>query len=238
MRAFSVRAVVFDAVGTLITPDPPAGVVYHRVGERHGSERSVAEVTRAFGRAFRLATRGGPGEPHRTDETKERAFWHEVVRAVWDDLPRAAAEASFQELFDHFSRPAAWRAYADVAPALAALRERGLTLAVASNFDARLHRVFAGLPELQGIGRRFVSSEIGWRKPDRRFFAAVCEGLGLEPRHVLYVGDEPESDVAAAIDAGLNAILIERDGASGPGLVTELSQLPDLVGPTPRGGGT
>src|SRR5262245_26831348 len=32
-----VRAVVFDAVGTLITPDPPAPAVYSAVGRRHGS---------------------------------------------------------------------------------------------------------------------------------------------------------------------------------------------------------
>ena len=40
-----VRAVFFDAVGTMIHPDPPAATVYARVGRRFGS-RLPAEAVR------------------------------------------------------------------------------------------------------------------------------------------------------------------------------------------------
>src|ERR1700693_3322915 len=36
----AIRAVAFDAVGTLIHPDPPAGEVYAAVGPRFGSPRA------------------------------------------------------------------------------------------------------------------------------------------------------------------------------------------------------
>jgi len=232
-----VAAVVFDAVGTLITPDPAAGIVYHRVGRRYGSRKSKAEIIASFGRAFRAATRGAGSEPHRTSEAIERAFWREVVQAVFSELPNADAERCFDDLFEYFSRPEAWRVYPDVRPAVQALGSN-LKVAVASNFDARMHGVFEGLPELSGIAPRFVSSEIGWRKPDRRFFGGVCRGLGLEPGRVLYVGDEEKSDVAAAVDAGLRAVLVRREGPAGPGVVTDLSQLPGLIAPTSDGDGT
>ncbi|HEX6984819.1 MAG TPA: HAD-IA family hydrolase, partial [Planctomycetaceae bacterium] len=230
----SIRAVVFDAVGTLITPEPSAGEAYHAVGRRHGSARDAGEVARRFAECFRATLRTDGGDPHRTDEATERAFWRAVVAGVFDDLSADAAERCFQSLFAHFACPAAWRVFADVGPALRELHSRGRTLAVASNFDARLHGVFAGHPELAAIDRRFVSSEIGWRKPDRRFFAAVCDGLGRRPEEVLYVGDEPESDVAAASEAGLRSVLLRRGGPPGPGVLTDLAQLPPLLGPTSR----
>lgn len=230
----SIRAVVFDAVGTLITPDPPAGVAYHLAGRRHGSRRGEAEVIRRFTEAFRRTPREAVSEPHRTDEAVEREFWRSVVRDVFDDLSPEAVEACFVDLFEHFSRPDAWRVYPDVGPALGELSCRGLTLAVASNFDARLHAVFAGHRELAPIGRRFVSSELGWRKPDRRFFQGVCEGLSLPAGAVLYVGDEPESDVAAARAAGLRAFLLRRSG-TGDGALTDPAQIVGRIVPTADG---
>src|SRR5207302_1039003 len=54
MRPFAeVRAVFFDAVGTLIHPEPPAGAVYAEVGRRHGSRLTAAEIARRFAAAFR-----------------------------------------------------------------------------------------------------------------------------------------------------------------------------------------
>jgi putative hydrolase of the HAD superfamily len=231
----AVRAIVFDAVGTLITPDPPAGVAYHLVGKRHGSRRSEAEVIRRFAEAFRRTLRETVPEPHRTDEMTERAFWRSVVRNVFDDLPPVATEACFIDLFEHFSRPDAWRVYPDAGPALRKLNGCELTLAVASNFDSRLHAVFGGYAELAPIVRRFVSSELGWRKPDGRFFGGVCAGLGLRPGEVLYVGDEPESDVAAATAAGLQAFLLRRAGPGGDGVLTDLTQLVGRIAPTSGG---
>lgn len=226
------RAIVFDAVGTLITPDPSAGVAYHRAGRRYGSQLGEREVAARFSTAFRTTLRDAGPEPHRTDEPTERRFWRAVVRRVFDDLPPDAAAACFDDLFAHFARPESWRVYPDVRPALRELRRLGVTLAIASNFDARLHAVAAGHPELAALDRRFVSSEIGWRKPHPRFFQTVCENLGLPTADVLYVGDEPESDIASAQAAGLPAILLRRDGPPGPDVLTELTQLPTRLRPT------
>jgi putative hydrolase of the HAD superfamily len=229
------RAVVFDAVGTLLTPEPSAGIAYHRAGCRYGSRLDEREIVARFAKAFRSTLREAGPEPHRTDEPTERQFWREVVGRVFDDFPPEAAAACFDDLFAHFARPEAWRVYPDVGTALRELHGLGLTLAIASNFDSRLHTVAAGHPELAALDRRFVSSEIGWRKPHPAFFRAVCERLGLPPDQVLYVGDEPESDVAAGRAAGLRAMLLRRGGPPGPDILTELTQLPQRLHPTSGG---
>ncbi len=46
----------------------------------------------------------------------------------------------------------------------------------------------------------------GRGKPDAEAFAAVVERLGVAPERSVFVGDDPEADVAGAIRAGLQAI--------------------------------
>ena len=52
MLRSDIQAVVFDAVGTLLHPDPAAGEAYAVVGRRLGSQLSLAEITRRFAVAF------------------------------------------------------------------------------------------------------------------------------------------------------------------------------------------
>src|SRR5207253_3715625 len=59
-----VRAVVFDAVGTLITPDPPAPAVYAEVGRKFGSRLGVEVIAARFRAAFRAG-----------EETDRAAGW-------------------------------------------------------------------------------------------------------------------------------------------------------------------
>jgi putative hydrolase of the HAD superfamily len=122
-------------------------------------------------------------------------------------------DVAFRELWIHFARPDSWRCFADAAPALKALREAGLAVCIASNFDNRLRGVLTGLPDLSGwIDHLLISSEVGYRKPHPAFFQAACRSLGCPPAHVLCVGDDPDNDVRGAIGAGLQGVLIDRLG--------------------------
>ena len=62
-----VRAVFFDAVGTLITPDPRAPAVYAAVGRLYGSRLDVTVVGDRFRAAFRREERRDRAARWRTD---------------------------------------------------------------------------------------------------------------------------------------------------------------------------
>ena len=47
-----IRAVAFDAVGTLITPDPPVPVAYEAIGREFGSRHSADALRPRFRAAF------------------------------------------------------------------------------------------------------------------------------------------------------------------------------------------
>ena len=121
--------------------------------------------------------------------------------------------------------------YADVQPALERLRTR-YTLASLSNGNADL--------ELIGLARLFSVSlnarQIGAAKPHPRCFQHLARDLNLEPRNILYVGDDPFLDVAAARAAGLRTAWINRSQAAWPHDleaadldVADCAQLADLL---------
>lgn len=208
-----IRAVAFDAVGTLIHAEPSVGQAYADAGRRHGSRRDADELRRRFTDAFAHEERLDAADGWRTSEEREHRRWRTIVTAALDDV--ADPEACFRELFAHFALPGAWRCDPGAAATITYCRARGLRVAMASNFDARLHGVVAGLPPLAGLDALVVSSEVGVRKPGPEFFRATAERLGCAPEEVLFVGDDPTNDVAGARAVGMRAVLVDPTGRQG-----------------------
>jgi putative hydrolase of the HAD superfamily len=225
-----VRWIVLDAVGTLIYATPDVPTAYFEIGRRHGSRLSRADVTARFREAFRESEgrdlESAGGETGRTDEATEEKRWRRIVAEVLPDT--ASADACFQELFAHFGLPESWACFDDVQPTLDLLRKRGLEIAIASNFDARLHSVCDGLSQLTAIRHRVVSSEVGFRKPCHSFYDALLDEIRASPDEVLMVGDDLENDVRGAESAGIRAVLIRRCEGSPPDGVTSVKSLLEL----------
>lgn len=227
-----IRCVAFDAVGTVIGANPPAGDVYAAVALRHGSRLRAEEIVRRFRQAFADTERSdcgsAGGEGLATSEAREFERWRRIVSVVIDDI--GDTSACFDELYEHFARPQAWRCYDDVAPTLEALQQAGFMVAVASNYDHRLHPVCDGLPPLRGISRRIVSAEVGWRKPHRLFYESLVRVAACEPAEILMVGDDFENDITGARAAGLQAIFLNRRSLVAPGEISSLVELGPLLG--------
>jgi putative hydrolase of the HAD superfamily len=228
--AAHVCAVLFDAVGTVLDPHPPAATAYYEAGRRFGSQLPTTEVAQRYRAAFhRQEAEDRAISDGRTDEAREARRWRRIVTDVFDDVPDA--EALFTHLWGHFASPANWRLFPDVAGAWKSLEQRSLTLGLASNFDARLAAVCRGFEPLRRCEQVFVSSQLGVRKPYPGFFAEIEAALGLSPRQIVLVGDSIENDYHAALAAGWQAVHVCRDESPPPDVVsiTDLSQLVPLL---------
>ena len=89
-----------------------------------------------------------------------------------------------------------------------ALKEMGLTLAIATNGMPTAQR---GRYTRTGIDRvipnLFISMELGVQKPMPAYFDKVCEALGVTDRsRVIMVGDSLSSDVKGGNNAGIDTI--------------------------------
>lgn len=108
---------------------------------------------------------------------------------------------------------AAWRAFADAAVAIERALAAGLRVGILTN--GRLDIQTTKLRRT-GLLRRdvpvYASSELPAAKPDPRSYRAACGDLGVEPAATLMVGDSLRHDVRGALDAGLQARLLDRHG--------------------------
>jgi putative hydrolase of the HAD superfamily len=122
-----------------------------------------------------------------------------------------------------------FRPYPEVAGTLARLRADGARLAVVSNWDVSLHDVLerTGLRRL--VDAVVISAELGVAKPDPAIFYAALERLGADAAGAVHVGDSLDADVAGARAAGLEAVLVVRNGAVAPEGVRVVSSLAELV---------
>ncbi len=97
------------------------------------------------------------------------------------------------------------RLYPHVLEALAALRQAGYRLWLLSNAQ----RAFTAC-ELKALGLEncfdgiYISSDFGCRKPDIRFFNALLEQEKLNPQNCLMVGNDRQTDMAGAKNAGID----------------------------------
>jgi putative hydrolase of the HAD superfamily len=210
-----IRWVLFDAVGTLIFADPPAAEVYCDAARRFGFAAAPDVTELRFRRALEAETAPTEGtQCPPTSESLEYARWRRIVGSVFPDVSPPASEQLFAELWQHFAVPEHWRLYPDVEPSLCRLRKQEVKLGIASNFDGRLRPIAAGIPALAAMDAVFLSSQVGYVKPDPRFFQAVAGQLLAEPAEILLVGDDWLADVQGARAAGWQAIWLDRSGHS------------------------
>ena len=223
----TIRAVFFDAVGTLLHPEPSAADAYADTGARFGSRLPRAAIITRFRAAFRRQEERDRAVGYRTSEDREVGRWRAIVSEVLYDV--SDRDACFLALYDHFARPDSWRLEPDAPATLRTLAARGLVLGVCSNFDHRLRALVAAVPELAGIHRLVISSEVGWKKPAAGFFAEVVRSAALSPEQILVVGDDEENDFEGALAAGFPALLLDPHGTSSVAPRSRIARLSDLL---------
>jgi putative hydrolase of the HAD superfamily len=208
------RAITLDALGTLVELEPPAP---HLAG---ALEVPLADAERA------IAAEISYYRAH-LDEGRDAA--------TVDDLRRRCARVVAKELSITADLTSAllaslrFNAFADVAPALRALRDCGCRLVVVSNWDVSLHDVLARLGLARLVDGIVTSAETGVRKPSPEIFRRA-RALAATPV-AIHVGDSLEEDVAGARAAGIEPVLIRRDGGPGQPGVRTIATLAELVLP-------
>jgi putative hydrolase of the HAD superfamily len=206
-----VCAIVFDVGGTLVYPADPVGETYARFAKTCGVKLPPEATTTAFREALKtLAPRPKGTIPSNGDD---RGWWKEVVVKSMPEnafTDSAAFETFFEAVYLHFAKPEAWGVYPEVFEVLEALRDHDVELVALSNWDARLHAVLDGIGLGEYLGKRFISAELGWEKPDPAIYRHVAEILRLPANSLLSVGDDPKNDVEGPKRAGWQAVQIER----------------------------
>ena len=218
------RAVLLDALGTLVTLEDPVPRLVALLAERHEVtvEPSLAQ------RALRAEMAHYREHCVRAADAASLAALREDCAAIV--VRELGAPLVPGELLPTLLDSLRFRAFGEVAATLARWRAEGLRLVVASNWDISLHDVLerTGLRDLvDGVA---TSAEVGAAKPDARLFDAALALAGVDARAAIHVGDSLEEDVAGALGAGLQAVWLRRGGGDGeaPAGVATIRSLDEL----------
>lgn len=210
--SLKIRAVAFDAVGTLIEPVPSVADAYRQAALSVGLDLPTAVIRERFVKVF---TADDTTEEHSTNELNEVQRWRKIVEACLPELDQARSNQVFDELWEHFAKPSNWRLFPDVADTFHWLAQKGIKVCIASNFDARLRQVWSGLfGEEKPLDYLVISSEVGFRKPGEGFYQAVLNHLEEPAESVLFIGDDWINDVEFPAKFGFKANLLDRRSRS------------------------
>ncbi len=222
-----MRAILLDALGTLVRLEPPAPRLRAELTRRF--ELDVTEEQAAHAIGVEIAYyRAHLGDGR--DAGSLAALRRRCAEALRGGLPAAFANVRNGDLTEALLASLHFSAFADAAPALAGWRSEGTRIVVVSNWDVSLHDVLARVSLAALTDAILTSAEAGARKPAPAIFEQALALAGVPARDAVHVGDSLEEDVAGARAAGVEPVLIARGGtgaAAGPGVRT-ISTLADL----------
>ena len=208
-------ALLFDAGGVLVLPDP---TVLGPLLEPFGGDPSIAAHRRAHYAAMAVKSSAGAGE----------TYWREYDTAYVASIGVGESQhATAASLLNTTRTPSMWRwPIPESVAALAALAALGVPLGGVSHASGQIEAELARAGVCQvGAGsatqvRCVIDSHVvGVTKPDPRIFDHALVHFGeFERARVAYIGDSVTMDVEGARAAGLHPLLLDpHDDHAGAG---------------------
>jgi FMN phosphatase YigB (HAD superfamily) len=231
----SCAAVLLDAFGTLVTLDAPAPLLRALLAERLGAQVTEAQAAEAIGAEVAYYRDHLHEGIDMVRTSALHAHCAEVLRRALPANPALAAAdpGLMTEILLDMLR---FKVFDEVPAVLTRLREAGLRLVVASNWDSSLDAVLDGAGLLGLVDGVVSSAAAGYAKPDPRLLHRALALAGVPSHEAVHVGDGFREDVGAALGAGLRPVLLSRDGragqveyGNGEPLMPELIVIPTLA---------
>jgi putative hydrolase of the HAD superfamily len=224
----ATEAILFDLYGTLIDIETDEGMeaIYRGIAHfltYHGAYLHRWQVRDNYYRIL-----------HRQRDQSGEKHPEVIVEDVWDTFlkeqgvrpasMRFRLALTLAQLYRGISRKRL-QLYPGVKETLDALR-RVYRLGLVSDAQPCFAR-----PEIQAVGLEgyfeptVISAEYGFRKPDPRLFQAALDGLGLDAREVVFVGNDMHRDIFGASQIGIKTVFF----ASNQGAQSYPDTSPDYV---------
>jgi putative hydrolase of the HAD superfamily len=141
-----LKAIFFDAVGTLFYLTKTVGDHYALVAEEVGLKLNAKKLDAAFASAWKqMPPREAITGPRENDD---KDWWRELTDLVLEEAAPNVGELDrdnfFEVAYEHFAEAGVWELYPEVVDVLEELQPR-FELAIVSNFDGRLRVILERL---------------------------------------------------------------------------------------------
>jgi len=201
-----LSAILFDVDDTLIHLEPAITELFAAACVELGVPLREGDVARSMSAA--LAFIRSDGIRYLGDDD---ALWNDVLAVMLDACGRDDPEGKLvQQVWSWVKPRLHHEVYADVEPALVALRERGLTLAAVTGRINSSAGLLKQLGVLEHLDSYTYAGELGVTKPDPLLYRTALRRIGADPSEVLLVGDS-SLDMLGAQGVGILPVLVDRN---------------------------
>jgi 2-haloalkanoic acid dehalogenase type II len=212
----SVLAVAFDYYETLAEVTSAMRLA---VFDRFASDLGLSVAPGELGKRWtKLAAGRGPGAfngPLPPFETF-RSRWEARAEELFGEFDISGAGALLARRYADLHAEA--KLYPDAGPLVERLRQP-FRVGILSDADTDFLSASLGRSGL-GVDAVLCSQELAIYKPHVTAFQSICERLDAAPEGVIFVGDDPVTDIEGARRAGLRTVWVNRHGRAWP---TELT---------------
>ena len=230
MKHAKIKAVTFDAYGTLVKLEKPFQLLVEALMRRgylipEDAARAAFSEEMAFYKAHHME--GRDAESLLGLREKCSALLFDRLRSL--GYPTGLGPLEQLEILMESIR---FAIFPDVIPALEWCSSAGLKTAVVSNWDCSLPETLAELFADHCFESVIVSAIEGVDKSGCEIFLRAATALGEPPSAILHVGDDPLNDLESPAKAGLQTLLIEREkiGHGPPGrTINSLEEITRVV---------
>ena len=178
-----------------------------------GHDVTAETLVRTEGEAKALAEAGALHDPPWAFRDRSGAIgWGRMVGTIASraGLPASRVPALLEAAWAvHEVRNLWCKVPEGLGAALDALRARGVKVAIISNSEGMLDRLFVDLGIHEHFDLVVDSGRIGVEKPDPRIFALALDAFDVPPEHALHLGDMFATDILGARAAGIRHALID-----------------------------
>ena len=120
----------------------------------------------------------------------------------------------------------------------ALLQLKGFVRCIASNAGdsdtAAMIRAFERAGADTWFDHFFSSKDLGFAKPDPRFFLRICSDIGCSPKECVMIGNDYEKDITGAKNAGMKTVFFLPGGSGGDfpmadAVIGNMNELPGII---------
>lgn len=192
------RAIIFDLYGPLV-PNLPTTAYEKSLAQMAAALRVEVGTFRRLWAEARTEKSDAP--PTMAIEASLRHVCHAAGVLPSDEQLRAVAEERWTLLRQtHEPRK-------HVIDTLTRLKARGLRIGLLTDCSVEVPHLWKRTEMARHVDAAIFSCSEGCSKPDPRLYQAAIDGLQVDPKHCLYVGDGEKHELKGALQAGMDAML-------------------------------
>jgi putative hydrolase of the HAD superfamily len=209
-----MKVVGFDLGETLIYyPNVPLSwkTLYREALMKIQNELGLIISNELLNKAEEILVRYNTRINPREFEVTDTEIFQDIFKE-WDNLDTKYLSQAIEIFFSFFQQSSSL--YGDTLITLKALKERNVKVGVLTDVPYGMNKEFV-LRDIKPIQEYIdviiTSVDVGLRKPSPKGFVHLAKELGIEPKEMIFVGNEIK-DIEGANRSGMKSALIDRIG--------------------------